>query len=139
MIIRRGTKTGSNDLNVVYRPCKVDEMLGNKTDKKLIKNALDSGKTPHTQLFTGDAGCGKTTAAKVVALGLNCEKNGVSSDPCLECPTCKSILEGHNVDIREINVGQSNGKAYVEAIVRESPMAPFTCRYKVLIFDAKSS
>ena len=39
MIIRRGTKTGSNDLNVVYRPCKVDEMLGNKTNKKLIKNA----------------------------------------------------------------------------------------------------
>lgn len=79
--------------------------------------------------------CGKTTAAKIIALGLNCEENGVSSNPCLECKSCRAILEGNSLDVKEINVGQSGGKDYVSAIVNDLPMAPFSARYKVLIFD----
>jgi DNA polymerase III delta prime subunit len=79
--------------------------------------------------------CGKTTAAKIIALGLNCETNGVSSAPCLECPSCRSILEGNSQDVKEINVGQEGGKAYVDSIVRDLPYAPFNTRYKVIIFD----
>lgn len=135
MILRRETSGGSNDLHVVFRPCIVDELLGNKTNKKIIKNSLDTQKVPHTQLFTGDAGCGKTTVAKIIALGLNCETNGVGSEPCLECSSCRSILEGTNIDVKEINVGQSGGKDYVDAIVKDLPLAPFNTRYKVLIFD----
>lgn len=135
MIVRRETKTGSNDLHVVYRPCKIDEMVGNETNKKIIKNSLETRKVPHTQLFTGDAGCGKTTAAKIIALGLNCEQNNISANPCLKCSSCRSILDGNNIDVKEINVGQSGGKDYVDAIVRDLPMSPFNSRYKVLIFD----
>ena len=135
MIIRRETKMGSNDLNVVYRPCTVDELVGNDTNKRVIKNSLDSNKVPHTQLFTGGSGCGKTTAAKIIALGLNCETNGISSNPCLQCNSCRTILEGNNIDVKEINVGQSGGKDYVDSIVRDLPMAPFNTRFKILIFD----
>lgn len=135
MIVRRETKTGSNDLNVIYRPCKIDEMLGNETNKRLIKNALDTNKVPHTQLFTGDAGCGKTTAARIIALGLNCETNGVGSDPCLECDSCKKILEGSHIDVKEINVGQTGGKDYIDKIVRDLPLSPFQSKHKIIIFD----
>lgn len=135
MIIKRETRTGSNDLNVTYRPCRVAELIGNDVSKKIIKNALDDNRVPHTQLFTGDAGCGKTTAAKIVALGLNCETNGVGSEPCLSCMSCRSILEGNNIDVKEINVGQTGGKDYVDSIVKDLPMAPFNTRFKILIFD----
>jgi len=135
MIIRRETRAGSNDLNVAYRPCRIDELVGNDISKKIIRNALDAKKIPHTQLFIGDAGCGKTTAAKIIALGLNCEENGVSSTPCLKCNSCISILEGNSIDVKEINVGQSGGKDHAEAIVKDLPMSPFNSRFKVLIFD----
>lgn len=135
MLTRRSFSTGSNDLNVVYRPFTPDEMLGNDTNKKFIKQALDTNKVPRTLLFTGDAGCGKTTAARIVALGLNCEVNGVSSKPCLNCQTCKQIMNSNSIDIKEINVGQSGGKDYVDAIVKDLPMSPFSARYKVIIFD----
>ena len=135
MIVRRNFVTGSNDLNVVYRPFNVDEMLGNETNRKFIEKALDTDKVPHTLLFTGDAGCGKTTAARIVALGLNCETRGVSSKPCLECNTCLQIMSSNSMDVKEINVGQSGGKDYVDAIVRDLPMAPFSARVKVIIFD----
>lgn len=135
MILRRETKSGSNDLNVVFRPCLVDEMLGNETNRKYIRNALNNKKVPHTQLYIGEPGLGKTTAAKIVALGLNCEVNGISSKPCLECQTCKSILEGSNIDIKEVNVGQTGGKDYIDAIIKDLPLSPFKARYKVVIFD----
>ena len=135
MIIRRESKAGANDLNVVYRPCTVDELLGNETNKRIIKNSLDNDKVPHTWLFTGYSGCGKTTAARIIALGLNCEKNGISSTPCLECRSCKSILDGNSIDVKEINVGQSGGKDYVDSIVRDLSSSPFNSNVKVLIFD----
>jgi DNA polymerase-3 subunit gamma/tau len=135
MILRRESKTGSNDLHVVYRPYLIDEMIGNDTNKKLIRNALDENKVPHTQLFTGDAGCGKTTAARIVALGLNCEEKGVTSKPCLKCGSCLSIIDGNSIDVKEINVGQSGGKDYVDAIVKELPTAAWNSRFKIIIFD----
>ena len=134
MIIRRNSNHGSNDLNVVYRPCTINELLGQETNKKLIKNGLDTNTVPHTYLFTGDPGCGKTTAARIVSLGLNCEK-GVSSKPCLKCNSCKSILNQSNLDVMEINVGRTGGKGDVDSIVSNLPYAPYNSRYKVIIFD----
>lgn len=135
MIIRREVFNRSNDLNVSYRPCKVDEMIGNETSKKIIKNALDSGKMPHTQLFTGGPGCGKTTAARIIALGLNCENSDIKSQPCLECNSCKSILSGSSLDVREINVGQTGGKDYISSLVNDLALAPFNSKFKILILD----
>lgn len=135
MIIRRETVNGANDLKTVYRPCTVDEFIGNEVGKKIIKNSLDTQDVSHAYLFTGSAGCGKTSMARIIALGLNCEVRGVSSEPCLECGTCKRILEGNHTDVKEINVGQANGKDHTEKVIQDLSYAPFDARYKVIIFD----
>ena len=136
MLVKRETHTGSNDINVAYRPCRIDEMVGNDTSRKMLENHLDAGTLPHTLLFTGPAGCGKTTAARIVALGLNCKTTDKpTSRPCLECPACRATLEGHNLDVMEINVGKEGGKGDVGAVVDTLASAPFGNRYKVLIFD----
>ena len=134
MLVRRDSRTGANDLHTVYRPCTVDEMLGNQTNRNMIKKGLERGDLSHTFLFTGDYGCGKTTAARVIALGLNCDK-GISPNPCLECDSCKATLNQNNLDVLEINVGQSGGKDAVDNIAKDLASSPFFSKFKILIFD----
>src|SRR5574343_644272 len=81
-------RRGLGDLNKIYRPCRIDEVVGNITIKRMIKNALDNQTLPHSLLFTGPSGCGKTTMARLVALGLNCV-NGPTANPCCVCDFCR--------------------------------------------------
>lgn len=134
MIVKRESKTGANDLQTTYRPCKVDELVGHESNKRIIKGNLDSSKVPHCYLFTGPPGCGKTTTARLLALGLCC-KEGVGSEPCLECVNCVSVLDHNSLDVREINVGAYGNKDDVMGIIRDLPNAPFMARFKVMIFD----
>lgn len=135
MLVRRNTKTGGNDLHTVFRPTKIDALLGNETNKKIIKNYLDSDVLPHCLLLTGDYGCGKTTVGRIIATAINCETNGVSSTPCLVCSSCNSIINQNNLDMLEINLGQSGTKDNVDMLVRDLPTAPFSNRFKVLLMD----
>ncbi len=134
MLVRRETKTGSNDFNVLYRPLKVDEMLGQETNRKMVKKWLDDGTMPHTLLLTGEPGCGKTTMSRIIALGLNCDDTP-GSEPCLKCNTCLSIINHSSIDVMEINVGSHGTKGDVTAIVRDFPGAPFSSNFKIIIFD----
>lgn len=136
MLIKRETSSGANDLQTVYRPCAVDEIIGQELTKKIIKTGLKEGSLPHSFLFTGPAGCGKTTMARVIALGLNCKSVDVSTDkPCLDCKCCTATLSQKNMDVVEINVGKDGGKGAVTKIVEDLNFAPLMSRYKVLIFD----
>ena len=134
MLIKRESHSGANDITTVYRPCRIDEFLGNPTNKNIIKNSLDKNKVSHTMLFIGPPGCGKTTAARIIALGLNC-KEGAGSKPCLKCSICKSIMNYNSVDVLEVNVGKSGTKGDVTDIVDRLASAPFEAKNKVVIFD----
>jgi DNA polymerase-3 subunit gamma/tau len=136
MLVRRESKTGANDLHTIYRPCSTSEMLGNQTNVNMIKKGLDNNTLSHTFLFTGDAGCGKTTMARIISLSLNCsEFDEPTSTPCLKCSSCKSILNHNSMDVIEINVGKSGGKDAVDSIVKDLPSSPFSAKHKVIIFD----
>lgn len=136
MLVKRFVNTGANDLTTVYRPYTVDELIGHDTNKNIISNGLKANSLSHLMLFTGPAGCGKTTAARIIALGLNCKSVEKSTDkPCLECNSCRRIMAQKSLDVMEINVGEDSGKAAVSSLTADLMFAPFECRYKVLIFD----
>jgi DNA polymerase III subunit gamma/tau len=136
MLVRRDSRSGANDFITAFRPCKVEELYGQITNKNLLKNYLDKSSLPHTLLFTGPAGCGKTTAARIVALSLNCESvGGSTSDPCLNCNSCKTILNHNSLDVLEINVGKSGGKDATDKAVEDLASSPFSSKNKILIFD----
>lgn len=136
MLIKRVTSSGANDLNTVYRPCTVDEVIGHDINKRVLRKSLEEGTLSHTMLFTGPAGCGKTTMARILSFGLNCESvDNSTATPCLKCTSCQTILDQRNLDVVEVNVGKDGGKAAVNELVKNLGYAPMHCRYKVLIFD----
>ncbi len=134
MLIRRETRTGANGFLTVYRPCTVEEFLGSPSVKTLVSNYLIKGTLPHILLLTGDAGLGKTTLARILALSLNCE-NSKDTVPCLTCSSCTAILNSNSMDVNEINVGSNNGKDAVDGLVENLSSSPFSSKHKVLIFD----
>lgn len=135
MLIKRESKGKANDLNTVYRPYLFDELVGNDINKSILKNYLDGGKLPHTLLFTGERGCGKTTAARIVSMCLNCVDPRSPSSPCMKCASCRSIIDQNCIDVIEVNVGQNSTKGSVEDTLKNVAAAPFTSKHKVYIFD----
>ncbi len=55
------------------RPKTFDELAGQEFVVSTLKNSLKSGSIAHAYLFSGPRGCGKTSAARILARSLNCE------------------------------------------------------------------
>jgi len=135
MLIKRQIKGAANDLKTVYRPCRVEELLGNASVKKIMSQRLKTNKLTHTMLFSGPAGTGKTTMARILALSLNCTETTDPTKPCLKCANCLSILAQNSVDYLEINVGSESGKADIASIVKDLSFSAFSLKNKIIIFD----
>ncbi|WP_318618166.1 DNA polymerase III subunit gamma/tau [Sporosarcina sp. YIM B06819] len=118
----------------VYRPQSFAEMSGQQHIKQTLQNALLHNKTTHAYLFSGPRGTGKTSAAKVFAKALNCE-NGPSKEPCNECPTCLSIMEGSNTDVIEFDAASNSRVEEMRDIIEKVRFAPSNARFKVYIID----
>ena len=59
-------------IHIKYRPQTLDDVWGQKPIIKSLQAALKASTTPHTYLFTGDAGTGKTTLARIIATLMKC-------------------------------------------------------------------
>ena len=70
------------------RPKTFDELAGQEFVVSTLKNSLQSGKIAHAYLFSGPRGCGKTSAARILARSVNCEKS-LEEAPCGICDNCK--------------------------------------------------
>ncbi|MEW4489203.1 DNA polymerase III subunit gamma/tau [Thalassoglobus sp. JC818] len=89
-----------------FRPQSFDQVVGQEHVGQAIRNAIRMGRVAHAYLFTGARGVGKTSTARIFAKALNCP-NVVDGVPCNNCDVCKSIGEGTDVDVLEID-GASN-------------------------------
>lgn len=118
----------------VYRPQSFGEMSGQQHVKQTLQNALLHNKTTHAYLFSGPRGTGKTSAAKILAKALNCEK-GPASEPCNECPTCLSITEGSDTDVIEFDAASNSRVEEMREIIEKVRFAPSNSRFKVYIID----
>src|SRR6202012_5662178 len=118
-----------------WRPKRFAEMVGQEHVLRALANALDSGKVHHASLFTGTRGVGKTTVARILAKSLNCETNGVSSNPCGVCAACKEIDEGRFVDLIEVDAASRTKVDDTRDMLDNVQYAPTRGRYKVYLID----
>src|SRR5512142_2070753 len=117
-----------------YRPQSFGEMAGQEHVVRTLSNALRTGHLAHAFLFTGPRGVGKTTAARLVAKCLNCER-GPTAEPCGACAPCLEIAEGRAVDVVEIDAASNNGVDNVRDIVDGVKYRPARDRFKVFVVD----
>ncbi|MFT5047736.1 MAG: DNA polymerase-3 subunit gamma/tau [Porticoccaceae bacterium] len=118
-----------------WRPQHFRDMIGQEPVLRALVNALDSDRLHHAYLFTGMRGVGKTTIARIFAKCLNCEANGVSSNPCGECSACKDIEAGRFFDLIEVDAASRTKVEETRELLENVPYAPASGRYKVYLID----
>lgn len=57
-----------------YRPSTLKEVVGQPVVCRTLNSYIKRGKVPHTMLFSGPSGTGKTTIARIMAMELKCGK-----------------------------------------------------------------
>jgi len=119
-----------------WRPKTFDEVVGQSTVTRTLRNALASGRIGHAFLLSGARGVGKTTTARILAKALNCSKgDGPTPDPCGECSSCVEIAAGTSLDVQEIDGATHNGVEQVRELRESARYNPARDRYKVWIID----
>jgi DNA polymerase-3 subunit gamma/tau len=125
-----------------YRPQKIEE-LDNELVRKSLYSIFSKGSFAHAFLFTGPKGLGKTSAARIVAKIINCEKHvGLKGhrdekeiEPCNKCQQCLSITSGNNLDVLEIDGASNRGIDEIRDLKEKINLAPFKASKKVYIID----
>ena len=93
-----------------YRPKRFTDLLVQDHVAAVLRGAVARGRVGHGYLLTGPRGVGKTTAARILAMALNCPQRESSGDPCGECENCVRIWNGSaNLDVVEIDAASNRG------------------------------
>lgn len=100
-------------LHIDFRPKELSDVIGNKATINSLRSVLESKNPPRAYLFSGQAGCGKTTLGRIVANSLG---TGIH-------------------DLREINSADFRGIDTVREIIRTMGLAPLNGERKAYIID----
>ncbi|MDF7667861.1 DNA polymerase III subunit gamma/tau [Orbaceae bacterium ESL0727] len=117
-----------------WRPNTFSEVVGQEHVLKILANALSLGRVHHAYLFSGTRGVGKTSIARLLAKGLNCEK-GITATPCGECDNCRDIEQGRFVDLLEIDAASRTKVEDTREILDNIQYLPTKGRFKVYLID----
>ncbi len=120
-----------------YRPKRFADLLVQDHVAAVLRGAVARERVGHGYLLTGPRGVGKTTAARILAMALNCPNRGADGDPCGECESCLRIWNGSaNLDVVEIDAASNRGVDDARDL-RERAMysASQEGNYKVYIVD----
>ena len=93
-----------------YRPRLFGDLIGQEHVARALRGAVEQHRVAHGYLLCGPRGVGKTTAARMLAMALNCEtrhagkSTSAPGEPCGTCISCERIWSGQaSLDVVEID------------------------------------
>lgn len=117
-----------------WRPQTFADVVGQEHVLTALANGLTSGRIHHAYLFSGTRGVGKTSIARLLAKGLNCE-SGITATPCGVCDNCREIEQGRFVDLIEIDAASRTKVEDTRDLLDNVQYAPARGRFKVYLID----
>jgi DNA polymerase III subunit gamma/tau len=117
-----------------WRPRTFNAIVGQEPVVRTLKRAIETGRVAHAYLFSGPRGTGKTSTAKVLAMGLNCAE-GPTSEPDVTCESCRAIINNSSMDVLEMDAASNRGIDEIRDLRDKVNLAPTQGRMKVYIID----
>lgn len=117
-----------------WRPQTFADVVGQEHVLTALANSLSLGRIHHAYLFSGTRGVGKTSIARLLAKGLNCE-TGITATPCGTCANCREIEQSRFVDLIEIDAASRTKVEDTRELLDNVQYAPARGRFKVYLID----
>lgn len=111
------------------------DIIGHELVVEVFRRALRSGKTSHSYLFEGPAGCGRKTTARALVQAIFCTER--EDDACGVCASCRKVAAGSHADIHYIEPdGQFIKIEQVRELQRDLVLRPYEAPRKACIIES---
>lgn len=111
-----------------WRPADFDEVVGQETVIRTLRNAVAQDKISHAYLFCGPRGTGKTTTARILARAINGRTASTATAALGE-------IDDLGFDLVEIDAASNRGIDDIRELRERANYRPGSARFKVYLID----
>src|SRR5262249_5428509 len=132
---KKGERIGNQMVTYRGSEMKFTDFAGNERIVEHFKKALERKQLGHAYLFSGPAGTGKSTLARLICKTLWCKKPGPTG-PDNECASCHKFDSGNHSDFHYFEPDGLYFKIdLVRQIIHQASLRPVESQWKTFVLE----